>query len=138
MGVDPYLIAAVLLMAVGQRLVPTLCEESKEAVPIDGAMKVMVDKYLEAMPPAAREQVKLPDAVFRAKSAPTCPSGTRGRMAGFEVIEMDRDFEHLLLKSPSEDAVYQLARQKGVMTMREDALLKALAGKIPFEEVAKL
>jgi type IV pilus assembly protein PilB len=138
MGVDPYLIAAVLILAIGQRLVPTLCEESKEAVPIEGAMKAMVDKYLEEMPPAVREKIKEPSNVYRAQSSPTCPSGTRGRMAVFEVIEMDRDFEHLLLKTPSEDDVYKLARQKGIMTMREDALLKAFAGQIPFEEVAKL
>ena len=101
-------------------------------------MKVMVDKYVAEMPPAVRDQIKLPEAVFRAKSAPTCPSGTRGRVAVFEVIEMDRDFERLLLKTPSEDDVYKLARQKGIMSLREDALLKALEGKIPFEEVAKL
>src|SRR3989339_571485 len=34
MGVDPYLIPATLIMAIAQRLVPTLCEESKEPVPV--------------------------------------------------------------------------------------------------------
>jgi type IV pilus assembly protein PilB len=138
MGVDPYLISATLILAVAQRLVPTLCEESKEAVPLDGATRAMVDKYLTEMPAAAREKLTLPAQVYRPKSSPTCPGGVRGRTAVFEVIGMDRDFEQLLLKEPSEDAVYQLARSKGIMTMKEDALLKALDGQIPFEEVAKL
>lgn len=139
MGVEPYLIAAVLVLVIGQRLVPTLCEESKEAVPIDGAVKALVDKYLEEMPPILREKVTIPESVFRPKSAPTCPSGVRGRVAVYEMLEIDRDFERLLVGSEvTEDQVQSLAREKGFMTMREDALLKALAGKIPFEEVAKL
>ncbi len=138
MGVDPFLIPATLIMAIAQRLVPTLCEESKEELPLDGSTKALAEQYLEEVPPAAREKINLPAAVYRAKSTPTCPSGTRGRIAVFEVLEMDKDLENLLLKEPSEEAIYRLARKKGFLTMKEDALLKALGGLIPFEEVAKL
>jgi type II secretory ATPase GspE/PulE/Tfp pilus assembly ATPase PilB-like protein len=57
----------------------------------------------------------------------------------FEVLELDRDFEKLMLSAaPSENDIVALARSKGFLTMKEDALLKAFAGQIPFEEVAKL
>lgn len=139
MGVEPYLIAATLVLAIAQRLVPTLCEESKEVVPLDGTVKVMVDKYLEDMPPPLREKIIFPNQVYRPKSAPTCPSGLRGRLAVYEMIEMDSDFERLIVEGqPTEDEIYKLARQKGFMSMKEDALLKAFEGKIGFEEVAKL
>jgi type IV pilus assembly protein PilB len=139
MGVEPYLIAAVLVLVIGQRLVPTLCEDSKEAVPVDGAIKAIIDKQLAEMPPVLREKVTVPETVFRPKTSPTCPAGVRGRVAVYEMLEIDRDFERLLVGSEvTEDQVESLAREKGFMTMREDALLKALAGKIPFEEVAKL
>ena len=139
MGVDPYLIGATLILALAQRLVPTLCEESREAAPLDGAFRALAEKYLAEVPPEAREKIKIPNEIYRPKDSPTCPGGTRGRIAVFEVMEMDRDYERLLLGAPpSEDEVYQLARKKGFLTMKEDALLKAFAGRIPFEEVSKL
>ncbi len=138
MGVDPYLIAAVLIMAIAQRLVPLLCEDSKEEIPLDGAIRAMVDKYMEEIPPKAKEKIILPSHVYRPKDSPTCPGGTRGRMAVFEIMEMDRDFEKVLLSTPTEEDIYKVAREKGLLTMKEDALIKALAGQIAFEEVAKL
>ncbi len=138
MGIDPFLIGATLIMTVAQRLVPTLCEESKESVPLDGSLQALIEKYLVEVPPAIREKIVLPGVVYRSKATPSCPGGTRGRLAVMEVLEMDKDFESLLLKEPTEEAIYALARQKGFLTMKEDALLKALAGQIAFEEVAKL
>jgi type II secretory ATPase GspE/PulE/Tfp pilus assembly ATPase PilB-like protein len=115
-----------------------LCEESKESVPLQGGIKGLVEKYMEDIPPQTREKINLPANVFRAKDSPTCPGGTRGRVAVFEVLEMDSDFEQVLLKSPTEEEINKLARTKGFLTMKEDALLKALGGQIGFEEVAKL
>ena len=138
MGIAPYLIAATLIVAVAQRLVPTLCEESKESVSVQGAIKVMVEKYMEKIPPQIKAKINLPTNVFRAKDSPTCPGGTRGRTAVFEVLEMDSDLEQVLLETPTEEAIDRLARAKGFLTMKEDALLKAFNGQIGFEEVAKL
>lgn len=138
MGIDPYLIAATLILAVAQRLVPTLCEESREEVPLEGGLRALVDKYLSEIPEKVRETIEVPKNIYRPQSSPTCPSGLRGRLAVFEVLEMDREFEQLMLATPTEEAVSTLARQKGFLTMREDALLKAFAAKIPFEEVSKL
>jgi type IV pilus assembly protein PilB len=139
MGVDAYLIAATLILAIGQRLVPMLCEESKEEVNLADSYKVMAENYMAEIPTEAKHKIVMPEKIYRAKSSPTCPSGTRGRIGVFEVLELDRDFEKLMLaSSPSENDVYALARKKGFLTMKEDALLKAFAGQVPFEEVAKL
>ncbi len=138
MGVDSYLIAATLLMAMAQRLVPTLCADSKEAVPVDGSIKAMVERYLADVPPDLREKIKIPDQVYRAKRSATCPSGTRGRVAVFEILEMNRELEKIILENPVESAIYDAGRRQGFLTMREDCLLKAFAGQVPFEEVSKL
>lgn len=138
MGVDPYLIAATLIMALAQRLVPRLCEESREEIALEGSYKALVDKYLSEVTPEVREKITLPNSIYRSKPSPTCPSGTRGRIGVFEVLEMDRDLERVLLETPTEEEINKLARKKGFLTMREDALIKALGGVIPFEEVSKL
>ncbi len=138
MGVDSYLIAATLLMAMAQRLVPTLCQDSKELVPVEGSIQAMIDRYLADVPPEARGQIKVPEGVYRSKRSATCPSGTRGRTAVFEILEMNRELEHVILNNPVESAIYEVGRKQGFLTMREDCLLKAFEGKVPFEEVSKL
>ena len=49
MGVDPYLIPPTLVMAIGQRLVPYLFW-SREAVPVEDSLRVMIDKQFEDLP----------------------------------------------------------------------------------------
>ena len=51
---------------------------------------------------------------------------------------MDKDLEEIILKHPVEEEVQKAARAKGMFSMREDALIKALEGKIAFEEVNTL
>ena len=138
MGLEPYLIAATLILAMGQRLVPVLCEDSREALPVEGAVKAMVENILNDVEPIARAKIVLPDKVYRAARSASCPSGTRGRIAAFEVLEVNREIEAIMLKSPTEEDIYKVARKNGFLTMKEDALMKAFQGTIPFEEVGKL
>ncbi len=138
MGVDPYLIAPTLIIAIAQRLVSVLCPDSKETIPVDGAIRMMIDKELAGLPQGAQEGFVVPAEVYRARSSPTCPSGTKGRQAVFEVLTMDRDIEKLILTNPSESEISRIAREKGMTTMKEDALRKIFQGVVPFEELAKL
>lgn len=138
MDVDPYLIAPTLILAIAQRLVKTMCPGGGEPMPIEGSVAKIIEKELSTLPEAVRAGILLPESVFKIKPTPDCPSGTRGRTAVFEVIDMDKDMEKVLLNNPNEASVLEAARQKGMFTLRQDALLKAFEGKIPFEEVNKL
>ena len=51
---------------------------------------------------------------------------------------MNKKLEQVVLKEPVEEKVYAAARSLGMLTMREDAIIKALAGEIPFEEINTL
>jgi len=138
MGVDPYLIAPTLVLAMAQRLTTGLCQDGGEAVPIEGALKVMIDKQFASLPQKYIDEIDFRDAVY--KSAPTadCPSGTRGRIAVIEVFEMDKELEEVILKNPTEIEIVKIARAKGMMTMKEDAIIKSMHRLIPFEEVNML
>jgi len=135
MEVDPYLIAPTLILAVGQRLLRTICDDSKKEVPLTESQKMMVEKQFADLPADVRAKLKTSDHAYEAVASPTCPSGTKGRSAVFEILKMDRDLEHVILTNPVEQAVSEAARAKGMLTMKDDALLKAFAGVIPFEEV---
>jgi len=137
MGVEPYLIPPTLILTIGQRLVPTICEE-KEVVPVEDSIKIMIEKQFADLPDEYKKDIVTPEKVYGAKKSATCPSGTRGRIGVFEMIEMDRELEKIILNSPSEGDIYEYVRSKGFINMKEDAMLKAFEGVIPFEEVNKL
>jgi type IV pilus assembly protein PilB len=138
MGVDPYLIAPTLIAAIGQRLVRKLCPGAGKEMPITESMRLHLEKDFNDLPKAQRDALPEFKNFYEATSTPDCPNGTRGRLAVFEIMMMDKDLERVVLESPVEEKVYAAARAKGMYTMREDAIMKALAGQIPFQEIDTL
>lgn len=138
MGVDPYLIAPTLLLSIGQRLVTKLCPGGGKETPVTEAMRMILDKEFEDLPPEFRKKITIPDHVYESAPTPECPSGIKGRLAVFEMLQIDADIQNIILKNAGETAIYDMARKKGMITMREDAILKAFEGRIPFVEVNKL
>ncbi len=138
MGVDPYLIAPTLVAAIGQRLVRKLCPGAGVEMNISDSIRGLIDEQFADLPPEARKKIPKIEHFYRAQATPDCPNGTRGRTGVFEILRMDKDLEHVVLTNPVEEEVYKVARAKGMFTMREDAIMKALAGEIPFEEVNTL
>ncbi len=138
MGVDPYLIAPTLILAIGQRLVGKLPEGGGKPIPVEGSIKMLINKQFSDLPEQYKKDIPFSDTVYGIDPTPDCPRGTRGRMAVFEVLKMDKDIESIILKSATEMEISQLLRQKGMLNMKEDALIKAFKRAIPFEEVNKL
>ena len=138
MGVDPFLIAPTLVAVIGQRLVRKLCDGGGEAEPVSESVKMLLEKQFSDLSPEHRKKIPKFDTVYKAVPTSDCPNGTRGRLGVFEILKMDKDLEHVILTTPVEEEVFAAARKKGMLTMREDAIIKALAGQIPFEEVNTL
>ncbi len=138
MGVDPYLIAPTLVAAIGQRLVRKLCPGSGKQVPVSESLRMNFEHQFADLPKEYRGRIPKFGHLYEAEPGPDCPNGTRGRLAVFEIMRMDKELEHVLLTTPVEEKVYAAARAKGMITLREDAIIKALNGEIPFEEVNAL
>ena len=138
MGVDPYLIAPTLVLAVAQRLVGLLVPGGGESVPVDGSIKAMIDRQFADLPAEYRKAIPFSDTVMKIKPTPESPKGTRGRQAVFEMFMMDKDIEQAILTKPTETEITRIVREKGMLTMKEDALIKAFQKTIPIEEVNKL
>ena len=136
MGVDPYLIAPTLVMAVAQRLVRRVCPGAEDPHVIDQSTRAMLDNQFSDLPPEFKPQI--PQHLYEAKPTADCPSGVRGRLAVFEILPMTPALERQVLVDPAEDQVHAIARQEGMLTMKEDAILKSFEGKIPFAEANKL
>jgi type II secretory ATPase GspE/PulE/Tfp pilus assembly ATPase PilB-like protein len=138
MGVDPYLIAPTLILAIGQRLVRTLCPDSREEVPVEGALKEKLLEEIAQMPEAVRNTITLPPVIYRPKVSPSCPKGTRGRMAIYEILTMTRAMEKIVLGNVSEGDIQEEAHKQGMLTMHQDGILKVLQGKIGLEELLEV
>ncbi|MBI3632520.1 MAG: type II/IV secretion system protein [Candidatus Vogelbacteria bacterium] len=137
MGIEPYLIAPTLSLVIAQRLVGVLCEESKSPIPVTQDILDMVQKHFSDLPEEFRKQIVIPQNVYNAVPSPTCSGGTRGRAAVIEILDVDKDIRNIILKNPIESEIRKIARTKGMITMKEDAMIKAFGGIIPMEEVLK-
>jgi type IV pilus assembly protein PilB len=135
MGVDPYLIAPTLALAMAQRLVRRICPNSGREEKVEGSIQMLLDKQFGTLPEEYRTVLPPMESILRVQASPECPNGTRGRTAVMEAFEVDQEIEKLILEGKSEAELYQAARKKGFTTMYEDALMKALRHEIPFEEV---
>lgn len=138
MGVDPYLIAPTLILGMAQRLVGKAYEPAVEPVPIDGSIKAMIDAQFKDLSAEFRSKIPANQTMLRRKPTPDCPRGTKGRIAVTEVYKMDKQLEGIILKDPTELSINKYLRSKGMLTMKEDAIIKALDKIIPFEEVNDL
>ena len=138
MGVDPYLIAPTLSLAIAQRLVRSFCPGAGKPIPVDGGIKMMIDKQFEDLPAEYKKKLPTGKEVYEIAPGPDCPNGVKGRVAVMECLEIDKELEQIILKSPTEQELWKAARAKGMLTMKEDAILKAFNRMIPFEEVNSL
>lgn len=138
MGVEPYLIPPVLILGVAQRLVKTLCPGGGEKVKVEGSMKEMLKDQFADLPEEYKKDIPPLEEVYRLHPTPECPSGTQGRIAAFEVFDMNVELERAILAGKSEDEMFSIVRKSGMLTMREDAIIKSAKGVVPFEEVNTL
>ncbi|MEY2664853.1 MAG: hypothetical protein RIT04_661 [Candidatus Parcubacteria bacterium] len=137
MGIDPYLIAPTLICAIAQRLVQTLCPGGGKPIPVEGSIKAMLDKQFEDLPAKFKAKIPFSDTVYEATPTPDCPKGVRGRIAVVEAFRIDKEIEKVILTNPTELEISRVTRSQGMLTMKEDAILKAFQRIIPFDEVKK-
>lgn len=138
MGVDPYLIAPTLILTMAQRLVRKLCPGTGKPIPIEDSIKIMIDKQFEDLPEKYKKEIKFGKEIYEIESTPECVTGIAGRLAVMEVFEMNKEVESVILKDATEPELYKIARSQGMLTMKEDAIIKAMDRVIPFEEINTL
>ena len=138
MGIDPFLIAPTIVLAIGQRLVRTLCPDSRKSIPVEGAVRDRIERELADFPPEIKKVVKIPDQIYQGVPSPSCPQGAKGRAGVFEILAKTPQLESIILSNPVEPEIFKEARRQRMLTMREDALLKVFAGTVGLEELNKL
>lgn len=138
MGVKPFLIPSAVNLMMAQRLVRRLCPDCKEKVLAAEKEQEIIEDNLQHLPPAVKAKLpyKKPYYVYKSKGCPSCNGkGYLGRVAIFELFEMTPAIEDIILGQPSPEKLLAEAKKQGMITLRQDGILKALAGVVSLEEV---
>ena len=138
MGVEPYLIAPVLNLTIGQRLVRGIAPGCAKAIPMDSGMQTMINEQFKELPDKFKSSLPLTKPFNEVQGNAQYPSGMLGRVPVFEVLTIDTKIEALINKSASEEEIWSAARENGMMTIKEDAMIKSIEGKVPFAEIHEL
>lgn len=135
MGIDPYLIAPTLILCIAQRLARKIHPSSRNKVQADESIKQMLDKQFSDLPDLYKSKLNIGDYIYEAVPSKESASGLSGRLALFEMFKIDNEMKSIILKNPDEKLIYNLARSKGMITIKEDAILKNMRGEVPIQEV---
>jgi type II secretory ATPase GspE/PulE/Tfp pilus assembly ATPase PilB-like protein len=139
MGLDGYLIADSLQIAIGQRLVRRLCNFCKKKTTLDSNEQKIVIEELQKLPDIEKAMIPKKLEFYKAVGCDKCNQlGYKGRVGCYEVLEMN-DAIRLLLATPNISLVdvRRTARASGMISMFQDGLLKALQGMVDLPELQK-
>jgi len=137
MGVKPFLIPPTLKLALAQRLVRKLCLECRKKIKPSKEAKDIILKELSSLPDDQKDQIREPE-IYEAQGCKKCDStGFAGRTGIYEVLEMTSSLADVILGQPSEAQIAQQALKQGMVTMRQDGILKAIEGITTLEEVLR-
>jgi general secretion pathway protein E len=131
MGVQDYLLTSAVVAIQAQRLVRTLCADCREEYE---PSPEMLDRLgLE------RFEIKGAVTLHRPKGCDTCGgTGYSGRIAIVEILRMTDQIRDLVLKRCDVGDISRMAAEQGMVTMRDDGLVKAIAGLTTIEEVLRV
>ncbi|HKY77781.1 MAG TPA: ATPase, T2SS/T4P/T4SS family [Acidimicrobiia bacterium] len=133
MGVEPFLVVSALDCVVAQRLARKLCDRCREEYEPNHA------ELTEAGWPAALLKAEGPPRLYRAVGCAACSrTGYRGRLAIHEVMVMSEEISRMVVERYSSDDIKKTALSQGMLTLREDGLVKVAQGKTTLEELFRV
>lgn len=153
MGIEPFLIASTVNTIIGQRLVRRVAKQRDvySSTPIetqnitatigsilpktqDQAAAIAQDLGYKDLPMAGQSAYTL----VKGKDTPQSPHGYSGRAGLYEVMDVNEEIQNLIVARATSAEIQRKAVEQGMVTMRQDGYLKALAGVTTIEEVNRV
>ncbi len=131
MGIEPFLVGSALDCVLAQRLARRLCPKCKEAY-------TPTPQYMQDVRFPWQDGEPLPE-LFRPVGCTACSkTGYKGRLALHEVMAVSEEIEKLAVEHASSLAIGNVAREQGMITLRDDGLAKVRAGHTSIEEILRV
>ncbi|RJO61584.1 type II/IV secretion system protein [candidate division WS5 bacterium] len=153
MEIEPFLIASTVNTVIAQRLVRKICDHCKKEYKASPAMTEAIKKSLKNILPSKedpKEKTKelgfdeLPfsdENIFKLYKGTGCEfcknTGYWGRTGVYEIFSVTEKIEDLITSNATSGDIQEAAVKEGMVTMRQDGFLKALAGITTIEEVVR-
>ncbi|MDA3802539.1 MAG: GspE/PulE family protein [Patescibacteria group bacterium] len=133
MGIEPFLLASTLELVVAQRLVRTVCDSCRHS------KRVSIEEIKKSFPEADSFFSQKETTLYEGKGCQSCSgTGYKGRIGVFEFINITSAMRDLILKNPSSQEIWRLARKEGSISLFEDGLKKVKSGKTTLEELIRI
>jgi general secretion pathway protein E len=131
MGIEPYLISSSVVAVMAQRLLRVICPECKRPYTPD-------EQVLSLWGNSNKVSV-IEGQLYKGPGCENClDTGYLGRTGIFELLVIDDNIKELISKRSGSHIIKEAAIEKGMSTLREDGLRKALAGETTLEEVCRV
>ncbi|MDO8516447.1 MAG: GspE/PulE family protein [bacterium] len=138
MKVEPFLLPSALNLMMSQRLISTLCEACRKPEEASPQLQEIIKDTLANLPKEMTSKYEKPYQIYKAPGCPACKmKGISGRMPVYEMFCMTPEIEAIVAANGTSQEIFKMARKQGLVTLREDGVLKALEGLMPIEEVIR-
>jgi type II secretory ATPase GspE/PulE/Tfp pilus assembly ATPase PilB-like protein len=141
MGIPGYLLNGTIELIMAQRLVRRLCEKCRTEAQIPKDLPEQIDRALGAM----HAEGEIDPELLKTKkfyTAPGCDAcegtGYKGRVGLYEVFRMTDDVRELIFANASMMDIEKKAIEKGMLTLEQIGLIKALQGVTSIDEVYRV
>ena len=131
MDIEPFLVGSALDSVMAQRLARRLCARCKQPAALDA-------EYLGKLRFAFDPNLPLP-TIYQPVGCTNCSNtGYRGRIALHEVMTVTEEIERLAVTRASSAEIGRMAREQGMISLREDGWAKAKLGLTSVEEILRV
>jgi type IV pilus assembly protein PilB len=131
MGVKPFAIATAVNIITAQRLARRLCGNCKE--PIEVPKEALIKEGF------TEEDVEDPNLViYGHKGCDQCVGGYKGRVGIYQVMEVSKEIERLIMEERTSIDIADQARREGIPDIRQSAIKKVKDGMTSIEEMNRV
>lgn len=138
MGIEPFLITSSMNLIMAQRLIRKICPKCKEEAKLPQKLIDEAKKAIELIPASnTRDIERIPKdfKFYYGRGCDECTQGYKGRIGLFEVMTMSTEIEDLAINKRPSDEIKASAIKNGMITMKQDGIIKALLGMTTIDEV---
>ncbi len=138
MKVEPFLLPVALNLMIAQRLIGLLCPQCKSAAMASPEIQKIIARALEGLPPEVTAKYAAPYQIWHSVGCSLCKGrGVRGRGAIYEVFRMTPALEDVISSGITVQKIVKEAKTQGMITLRQDGVVKQVDGFISMEEVLR-
>ncbi len=138
LGINPKIMSSAINIAMAQRLVRRLCENCKKSITIEGQVKKSIDEILVTIFDK-KEIPPMPANVFMAQGCEKCNNtGYKGRIGIYEGMKLTEEVNKVIDANPSEEELEKASASQGILTMKQDGIIKILKGITSLDELERV